>query len=165
MLLFYDVDLFCEGPKPEPLTDEQYRQRCETYDTLVADYKARVAKAFGRRQVRTLEKAVVEFKDRNAMLDLPFEDWSAFLDDMLRICCEAIIEAKIKYTPKKYKNGWTAEELDNLIGICGIDDQGRYNIFKDAGLPCEKPACMERHSSITAGAMREVLVSTVPVTA
>ncbi|MCD7825481.1 MAG: hypothetical protein LUH14_05915 [Clostridiaceae bacterium] len=138
-MLFYDVDMFGEGPKPEPLTDEQYQQRCETYDKLLTDYKARVAKAFGPRQVRRLEKEAAQFIDRNAMLDLSFHDWSALLNDILRICCEAFIEAKVKYTPKKYQHEWTATELDRLIDICGIEENGRYYIFRDAGLPCKKP--------------------------
>lgn len=144
-MLFYDVDLFGEGPKPEPLTDEQYQQRCETYDTLLADYKTRVAKVFGSRQVRRIEKEVIEFKGRNAMLDLDFDDWKTMLDDVLRICCEAFITAKIKYTPKKYKSEWTAEELDEMIEICGIEEQGRYYIFRDAGLACKAPEELAKH--------------------
>ena len=143
-MLFYDVDLFGEGPKPEPLTDEQYRQRCETYDAIVSDYKARAYKAFGSRQAHRIEKEVAEFKDRNAMLDLCFHDWKAMLEEILMVCCEAFIETKIKYTPKKYQHEWIADELDNLIDICGIDEQGRYYIFRAAGLACKVPECLAK---------------------
>lgn len=142
MLLFYDVDLFGEKPKSKPLTDEQYRQRCETYDALVADYKARAYKAFGSRQARKIEKEVAEFKDRNAMLDLDFDSWKIMLETILRTSCAAFIRAKIKCTPSKYQHEWTAEELDKLIGICGIEEQGRYYIFRTAGLACKVPECL-----------------------
>lgn len=144
-MIFYDVDLLDDRPKPLPLSDEEYAQRCETYNLLLADYKQRTSKAFGPRQARRLENEVAEFKDRNAMLDLSFHDWSSMLEALLMAGCCAFLEAKIKYTPKKYQHEWTSEELDELIEICGIDAQGRYYIFRTAGLVCNAPECPPKH--------------------
>ncbi|MCD7825482.1 MAG: hypothetical protein LUH14_05920 [Clostridiaceae bacterium] len=147
MMLLYDTaDSIAGRPRKfTPLTDEQYEQRCEAFNSIVGDYKKRVRLAMGNREARHLEKSVLEFIDRNAYTDIDFESWKLILNAVLCVSCQHMISSKIKYTPNKYRHEWTAEELDKMIEICGIDEQGRYYIFRDANLACKAPECMARH--------------------
>ncbi|MCD7838242.1 MAG: hypothetical protein LUG65_04945 [Clostridiales bacterium] len=146
MLLYDTADTIAGRPrKCTPLTDEQYAQRCEAFNALVDEYMRRVRLAMGSRDARKLRKSVMGFIDRNAFTDVSFETWKLMLEAILPTTCHLMIEGKIRFTPKKYKKGWTAEELDRMIDICGVSESGRYYVFKTAGLPCEKPESMFRH--------------------
>lgn len=143
-MLFYDIDPFGTPPEPKPLTDEEYNKRLETYNAISADCKERLRKALGSRQAHNFEKSTQDFICREAFTDLDFKSWKALLEAISKVTCGHYLSAAIRFTPKKYAREWTAERIDEKIQILGLNEQTRYFVFKDAGLPCEVPTIIKK---------------------
>lgn len=145
-MFLYDIDPFGELPQPKPLTDEEYNRRLERFSEVTADYKERLTKAFGARKARKFVNSDdhQSFANREAYLELDYETWDALLTAMSDCYCLVSILDAIRFTPKKYRQNWTAETLDAKIEACKFSEETRYQIFREAGLPCEEPESMVR---------------------
>lgn len=146
-MLLYNKDIFStprEMPLP-PLSEDEYQKRVEYYNTVISDYRLRLKKAITKRQAAEFEKKHRWFIDRDAMLDLDFDTWKLLLNQMVVIYSHSCVLVQIKYTGKRYRpDGWTKEELDEKIEILGIDEPGKYDIYREAGYDYPKPECLRK---------------------
>ena len=147
MKLFIDQNLTGKESAPSPISDAEYREYEEYFHKKIADYKNRLINAGCPKSAGKLEKEFQCYADHHAMASLGV-DWLAVLDSLLMVYCQASIQAQIKFTPKKYRRcPWTPELLEPKITACGLDNQARYYIYREAGLDYPEPEWMQKHHS------------------
>ncbi len=121
-----------ETPKLREISDTEYEQCMEYYETYRTAAKKRVKTAFGYKAISELDEVLLQFKCHNAVAMLGVRDWKTMIDEMTEIFCASKIMAKIRFSPKAYRNNITVDELNRLIHICELRDSWYKDIYRTA---------------------------------